>query len=143
LVAATQVGTILEDQGWPQGSSVTARRVLESVRSAADRSELAAGELNMAAWLLLSAKPESLRDAELARQLASNACDLERAAGGAELWKYLDTLALAQHATGSPQSAVASQEEALRLLPPEGASEREGIEKRLGRYREAALRQPA
>ena len=65
--------------------------------------------------------------------------DLERAAGATELWKYLDTLALAQHAAGSPHSAVASQEEALRLLPPEGASEREGMEERLDRYREAAL----
>jgi eukaryotic-like serine/threonine-protein kinase len=50
------------------------------------------------------------------RKLAEEACrDEERA--GTELWRYLDTLALAQHMTGDTAAAVATQQRALDLMP--------------------------
>ena len=45
---------------------------------------------------------------------------------------------MSQDATGAHASALASQREALRLLPPEGEPYRQEMEERLHRYQLAA-----
>ena len=67
---------------------------------------------------------------------AERACTAEEAAGGGQLWSYLDTLALARHATGDVAAAVETQRRAISLMP-DGAGD-PGIAERLAEY-EAAL----
>jgi hypothetical protein len=64
------------------------------------------------------------------------ACAAEEAAGGGNLWQYLDTLALAQHQTGDTAAAVETQKRALSLMPADHA-ERAEMEKRLADYEAA------
>ena len=86
----------------------------------------------------MAAKLEGVRDPEAGHHLAVRACDLERKQGGKNLWMYLDTLAAAQHAIGSHSDAVATQKEALTLLPGDEGRERAGMETRLREYEAAA-----
>ncbi len=51
---------------------------------------------------------------------ASRSRKIEEAAGGGNLWMYLDTLALAQHRTGDTSTAIATQKRAISLLPADG-----------------------
>ena len=71
---------------------------------------------------------------------ATRACDIERRAGGRELWQYLDTLALAYARTGSPRNAVEAQREAIRAVPntPEARRYLPEMEARLAEYEQAA-----
>ncbi len=71
--------------------------------------------------------------------LAERACAAEEAAGGGNLWVYLDTLALAQHRTGDTAAAITTQKRAITLIP-EGVNDatREELETSLRTY-EAAL----
>jgi tetratricopeptide (TPR) repeat protein len=76
-----------------------------------------ATELNELAWELVTHECESLRDPASAQRLAERACAMEEAAHGKRLWMYLDTLAMAQHASGDSKSAIATQRRALQQLP--------------------------
>jgi tetratricopeptide (TPR) repeat protein len=91
--------------------------------------------LNEFAWVLLIAEFEGLQDPERALALARRACERAEAEAGAELWQYLDTLALALHGTGDTAAAVATQRRALELTPEDADS---GVRARLAEY-EAAL----
>ncbi len=62
-------------------------------------------------------------------------CALEEAAGGARLWAYLDTLALAQHLTGDTATAIETQTRAISLMPSEDADPE--MAKRLAEYETA------
>ena len=63
---------------------------------------------------------------------------MERAAGGSNLWMFLDTLASAQHLKGRSAEALNSQREALRLLPPKGEQFRGEMEERIRLYEKAS-----
>ncbi len=134
---ACQLSWVMEAQGWPGRGEATVAEIIRTTRGAAQGSGLPASHLNNVAMLLLSVEPIKLRDADAALKAASKACELERGSGGNELWKYLDTLATAQHATGSGRSALASQQEALRLMPANEKSRRSEFEQRLKQYASA------
>ena len=137
MIAGQMIG-VFEAQGWPARAQGTIERLFVSFRAAAERSDLPASSLNELAWALAGSAPEALRDPKTALALAQRACDQERAANGARLWMYLDTLAVAQGATGAHATASATQREALRLLPESGEPERPGMVARLRAYESAA-----
>jgi len=95
-------------------------------------------ELNTQAWHLLTCGYLVSRDPARALSLAERACALEEAGAGANLWVYLDTLALAQHMTGDTATAIETQKRAIELMP-EGADA--SVAERLAEY-EAALSKP-
>jgi tetratricopeptide (TPR) repeat protein len=98
-----------------------------------------AGMLNNTAWTLLTHEIEELRDAQRALPLAQRAGTLEEADGGANLWMYLDTLALAQHRTGDTTTAIETQKRAISLLPADAdATAVKEMKARLAEF-EAAL----
>jgi hypothetical protein len=136
-VACALIGT-LHAQGWPARAHETLASVFETAPRLVHHAELPAMDSNNFAWYLLNAEPARLRDPETALALASRACELERSGGGSQLWMFLDTLAAAQHATGSSDAASATQREALRLLPETHAGERAGMEQRQREYEHAA-----
>jgi serine/threonine protein kinase/tetratricopeptide (TPR) repeat protein len=112
------------------------RELLNLQTTKATAPDANARALNNAAWTLLSYDIDELQDPERARSLAERACALETADGGENLWKYLDTLALAQHMTGDTATAVETQKRAISLMPSPDAVP--GMRDRLAEY-EAAL----
>ncbi len=98
----------------------------------ADAPDADADTLDSAAWTLLIFEIEQVRDPTRALAYATRACTLEQAAGGPNLWTYLDTLALAQHLTGDTATAIETQQRALSLAP-EGQELAE-YEQRLDEY---------
>jgi serine/threonine protein kinase/tetratricopeptide (TPR) repeat protein len=113
------------------------REVLGVLTTAADAPGADANTLNNAAWELLEAEAPELRDPKQAVGYAQRACKAEQDGGGANLWMYLDTLAVAQHAVGDAAAAVQAQKQAVSLVP-EASADRADMEKRLAEY-EAAL----
>ena len=95
--------------------------------------------LNNAAWLLLEHYYEELRDPQRALPLAQRACDIARRHNDDNLWRWLDTLALAQHLTGDNLAAIHTQKEALQRLPEDARpEERRELKEALERYESAA-----
>ncbi len=94
---------------------------------------------NELAWALLTCEPPEFRDPPAALRVAQRVCSEAAIAGNRAPFLYLDTLALAQHMTGDPVSAVGTQQRAITLLPTGvSATLRMGFEQRLAEY-EAAL----
>ena len=93
------------------------RELLDLELATADDPDAAANTLNEAAWTLLTHDFEELNDPEFALGLAKRACSKEEAVRGANLWMYLDTLALAQHETGDTAKAIETQKRAVELNP--------------------------
>jgi hypothetical protein len=131
---------IYEAQGWPQTLELQSRLagLVGTLRAVANRDSATPAELNSCAWLLLTIEPESFRDTPAALAAATRCCDLERQRGGAELWQYLDTLALARFRSDLPEQAAADQAEAISLVPPAGEAYREEMQERLAQYQAAA-----
>lgn len=95
--------------------------------------------LNGVANALLTPEYEQLGDPDKALVYARRACILEEGSGGNALWKYLDTLALAQHRTGDTAKAIETQRRAIWLIPEsEGVATQEEFAANLRTY-EAAL----
>jgi tetratricopeptide (TPR) repeat protein len=108
-----------------------------------DKPESDASTLNNAAWGLLMHSFEELRDPERALTFAERACSKEQASGGGNLWKFLDTLALAQHRTGDTAKAIETAKRAISLIP-DGANEATITEIKTNlRTYEAALAEPS
>jgi tetratricopeptide (TPR) repeat protein/tRNA A-37 threonylcarbamoyl transferase component Bud32 len=105
--------------------------------AAAEAPDADANTLNEVAWTLLTYDIEELRDPTRALAYSQRACDSEEAAGGGNLWKWLDTLALARQRIGDTAAAVETQRRALSLMAPDHA-DRADYEKRLAEY-EAAI----
>jgi tetratricopeptide (TPR) repeat protein len=112
-----------------------ARELLELDLAAADDPDASAYTLNQVAWTLLTHGYEELRDPVAALGYAERARALEEAAGGSNLWMYLDTLARAKHMTGDTAAAIETQKRAIELVPED---EREELNATLAKY-EAAL----
>jgi tetratricopeptide (TPR) repeat protein len=83
----------------------------------ADTLDASADVLNAAGRYLLNHKIESLRDPERARGFAERACALAEEEGLSQAWTMLDTLALAQNATGDTAGAIETQKRAISLMP--------------------------
>ena len=116
------------------------RELLELQTARAGSPDADAMTLNGAAWTLLTHGIEELREPERALGYAERACALEEAANGANLWAYLDTLALAQHLTSDTASAVQTQQRAIARMPSPDADPE--MAARLAEY-EAALAEQA
>ncbi len=97
------------------------RELLDVQLAAAEEQNANADTINEAAWVLLTHEYEEMRDSARALRLAERACRVEEEEGGAELWAYLDTLALAQHRTGDTAAAVKTQRRAIELMPEDQA----------------------
>jgi tetratricopeptide (TPR) repeat protein len=99
-----------------------------------EQSVLTAVALHWYAWMLLTSGPEERRNenAQEALGFAERACTLVEKDPGAR-WRFLDTLALAQHMTGDTGKAIETQKRSLVLIPEEAASRWE-IEGRLATY---------
>ena len=108
---------------------------LELSIAAADETDAGAATLEGVAWALLTVDPDSLRDPDRALRYAERAWTLAESSGAEDLWKYLDTLALARHLTGDTAAAIETERRAIALMP-EGADR--GLHDRLAEY-EAAL----
>ncbi|MFG0285642.1 MAG: tetratricopeptide repeat protein, partial [Phycisphaerales bacterium JB039] len=112
------------------------RELLGVETTVAESRDASAATLDKIASYLLEHRAEELRDPHRALGYAERACAMEEAAKGAELWTYLDTLALAQRATGDIAAAIETQRRAIALMPtPDADPEMPG---RLAEY-EAAL----
>ncbi|HZW11315.1 MAG TPA: serine/threonine-protein kinase [Phycisphaerales bacterium] len=138
LEGAQNLIGLYEALGWPERAFPVVERTLGILRGVADNPHASARQLNDCAWLLLTAEPESARDPGAALALALRACEVERRAGGGDLWMYLDSLALAHHLCRNAAGAVAAQREAIALLPPEGEAYRGEMSARLAEYEAAA-----
>lgn len=138
LTVLSQLATILEMQGWPPRSQPVVQGVIEGAQAALLRADLPPDDLNNMAWWLLHVEPPAARDPQTALSVATRACSHARDIGSASLWMYLDTLATAQHLNGRSADALASQREALRLMPPEGEKYRGEMEERAREYEQAA-----
>lgn len=123
ITAALNLMGVYEAKGWPESSRERVTGLLATMRMIAAREDASADDLNGCAWMMLTVEPESLRDAASAVTIATRACDTERRLGGAHLWEYLDTLALAHSRTGSMASAVTAQREAISRIPSDPASQ--------------------
>ncbi|RIK67855.1 MAG: hypothetical protein DCC65_05125 [Planctomycetota bacterium] len=123
--------------GWPESRREQTGAVLVGVKAAAARADATPQMLNDCAWHMLAVKPESLRDYRAALDAATRACELERSTGGVQLWRYLDTLALAQQRNGNSGAAAATQREAVRILPAIGEGYRSEMQQRLAEYERA------
>jgi len=99
------------------------RRAVESYERALELEPLNAETLNNLAWLLLTARNETLRDPRRALTLARSAVALH-AAG-----HILDTLATAYWANGLREEALLTEEQALHVDPEHGAYYRAQREK--------------
>lgn len=93
------------------------RELMELQTAAAENPDADAGTLNQMAWILLTHEIEELQDPARALGYAKRACRIQEATGASDLWKYLDTLALAQHHNGDTAAAVATQKRAIDLMP--------------------------
>jgi serine/threonine protein kinase/Tfp pilus assembly protein PilF len=94
--------------------------------------------LNNAAWLLLQHYYEEFRDPPRALPLAQRACDIARRHHDENLWRWLDTLALAQHLTDDNAAAIETQRDALQRLPDDTKpEERRALKEALERYESA------
>ena len=140
LMIAVNLTTTYESLGWPAAMRDRVADLILDLRTIVARPDANANTLNNLAWLLLTVEPEALRDPEGALRAAERACDQERARGGISLWEYLDTLALAQHRTGDPGSAVESQRKALELLPATELRFKAQMQQRLADYEQASSR---
>ncbi|HRQ73764.1 MAG TPA: serine/threonine-protein kinase [Phycisphaerales bacterium] len=134
LITAKNLIELYEALGWPERSRAEVERTMDIFVLIADRPDMSADDLNACAWYLLTVEPRSARNPSAAHRAAERACRQERAAAGANLWMYLDTLAKAMHATGDPAGAAAAQREAVSLIPPNGERYRGEMEERLAEY---------
>ena len=115
------------------------REALALQIAAADAPNASPQELNNTAQTLLKQEIEQIYDPARALAYAPRACAKEEAIGGVTLWRFLGTLALAQHRTGDTAAAVATQKRAIALMPDPSADPR--MAERLAEY-EAALEGP-
>ena len=120
-----------------------ARQRLETLRRLMERGGETLKVLNEYARDLLTIEARDLRDPAAALPLAERACALAEERGTYGRWKYLDTLALAQHRTGDTAKAIETQKRALGLIPPEYHQQRKEMEERLAEYEAAPAAQPA
>jgi tetratricopeptide (TPR) repeat protein len=111
------------------------RELVQLQSAGLEKPDAGAPALNDAAWTLLTNDMEELRDPAKALGYSRRACALEEAAGGKDLWQYLDTLALAQHRTGDTAAAVQTQRRAISLMPDKNADPE--MPKRLAEYQAA------
>jgi tetratricopeptide (TPR) repeat protein/tRNA A-37 threonylcarbamoyl transferase component Bud32/ribosomal protein S27E len=81
-----------------------------------------ADALNSAAWSILTSGDVELQDSLRALALAKQAVAISEADELSSLASYLDSLALAQHKTGSTEDAIRTQERAVSLLPHDPTS---------------------
>ncbi len=137
LTTAMNLLMLYESLGWPERSRTEAERTLEVMARFAQRPDANADQLNSCSWYMLTVEPAGARDPAAALRAAERACRIERNAGGASLWMYLDTLAKAMHATGDPAGAAAAQREAVSLIPPHGERYRAEMEQRLVEYEQS------
>lgn len=127
-----------EARGWPKRPSAETQARLAPLKALADQRGAREAQLNTAAWYLLHVEPAEERDAATALRLASAACEQARRVESPDLWMYLDTLAEAQFAMGQAGAALATQTEALRLMPASGEQYRGEMEERRQKYERAA-----
>lgn len=139
LTAGLNLLTVYEQAGWPASSSAAVERLVGTLRLIAAREGASESDLNASAWLLLTAKPESVQDPAAALKAATRACDSARRTGSRDLWQYLDTLALAYARTGAVENAVQTQREAIRSMPqtPDAQRYLGEMQDRLAEYEKA------
>ena len=93
---------VLHEQGKVEESRPYTTEVIALRKQAAQRADAGASKLNEYAWVLLTCKPEDLRDPETALPVAMRA--VEKSEGKDPL--VLDTLALAYFMTGEVYRAL-------------------------------------
>jgi tetratricopeptide (TPR) repeat protein len=130
--------TFYRSAGRVDDAARVARQRLEILRRLLERGGETPKVLNEYARDLLTIEARDLRDPRAALPLAERACALAEERGTYGRWKYLDTLALAQHMTGDTAKAIETQKRALGLIPPEYHQQRKEMEERLAEY-EAGL----
>jgi non-specific serine/threonine protein kinase/serine/threonine-protein kinase len=132
LDAAEQLVKELYQAGQVQEGSPIAARLLHLYKTQADSPTATATDLNAYAWALLTTPAQQLRQPPSALSYAERATELS---GGKDAG-ILDTLAKAYFLTANPVQAVATQEKALALLPPD-APDRKSFEATLAEYKTA------
>ncbi|MBX3358528.1 MAG: serine/threonine protein kinase [Phycisphaeraceae bacterium] len=138
LTVALNLMSAYETQGWPASTAARSARLVAALKAVIKRPDATPAQFNSCAWILLTVQPESLRDPAAALHASKRACDGERAAGGPDLWQYLDTRALAQSRTGDHAGAATTQREAISLIPEQGEAYRAEMQERLEQFEAAA-----
>ena len=104
-----------------RGDSEALEQVYAEYLAALDRAcqspDADARVLRALAVELIDCEASSLRDPARALEIAELACAASEAAGGADLWMHLDTLAQAQHQTGDTTHAVDTMRRAIAMTP--------------------------
>lgn len=126
-LSMAHLGLALNSQGKTEGARSLVEELIELKRKATLVQDVQAGTLNDYSWLLLTCEPADLRDAATALPIAEEAVRLS----GRQDQEILDTLALAQRMTGDLQAAIATQREALALIPLSDFRERWDYEESL------------
>lgn len=103
--------------GRPDDALPLHRERLQHRVDATRASDAAPEILDSAARALLTHEVPELRDPDIALSLAQRATEGAETGGGESLWRYLDTLALAQRATGDATAAAETQRRAISLMP--------------------------
>jgi tetratricopeptide (TPR) repeat protein len=138
-----RLATYYRSVGRVDDAARVARQRLETLRRLLERGGETPKVLNAYARDLLTIDTPDLRDPAAALPLAERACALAEERGTYGRWKYLDTLALAQHQTGDTAKAIETQRRALGLLPPDYHQQRKEFEQSLAEYQAALAAKPA
>ncbi|CAG0990276.1 eukaryotic-like serine/threonine-protein kinase [Phycisphaerales bacterium] len=138
LSTAVSLMEVYEAEGWPEGARDRLPDLLRQIKALAQRERVSASMLNTCAWFLLTVQPDTFQDAPAALKAAERLIAASRAQKNPMLWSYLDTLALAQFRAGLAAEALASQREALSLLPATEQQYKGEMEGRLREYEAAA-----
>jgi tetratricopeptide (TPR) repeat protein len=125
--------SVLHEQGKEEESRPYTIELIALRKQAAQRADAGASKLNEYARVLLTCKPEDLRDPVSALSFAKRA--VEKNEGESPL--YLDTLSLAYFMTGDTAKAIETQVKALALLPNEDSSVRTEMETNMAKFRAA------
>ena len=130
---------VLHQQGKVEESRPYTIELIALRKQAAQQSDASALKINQYAWVLLTCKPEDLRDPETALPIAKRAVEKSDENNQASHAGILDTLALAYFMTGDTAKAIETQVKALALLPNEDSSNgmRTEMETNMAKFRAA------
>ena len=129
-LSMAHLGMVLRAQEKHEEAKPFMPALLELRKREAQARDADATTLNRYALLLLTSEPAEVRDPATALEVARSAVELS----GRQEEGILDTLALAEKENGDLQTAIEILKEALLLLPPAAAEEREPLRARLVSY---------
>jgi non-specific serine/threonine protein kinase/serine/threonine-protein kinase len=126
--------------GKREEAQVLSQRALAFLRKIVDLPDASQYDVQNYAWILVTTPFPELRDPAAAEKYAAKAVEMTQGSDP----RMLDLLARAYEGSGNLAEAVATEEQALRMLPSTGQSDlRKEFEDNLGRFRSRLARAPS